>query len=289
MSGLVLVTGGTGKTGGSLAAQLQRAGAPCRAASRRSAVPFDWERRTTWDPALDGVASVYLVAPGTVTDPYALMLDFIASAMRKGVRRFVFLSMAGLPAGGPAHGQVHQWLKDNSDDWAVLRPSAFMQNFSAGPSLATIREEDRILFQHRRGPRPVHRRQRHRRGRARGVDGPGAAEHGVRADRRRADVLRPGRGVDRPSLWPPDCAHPCFDRGDGGAAHQARSLRSDRQTSGLRLSDDRGRNGGSQDGLGSNADRKASHDFPDFRTGQSRRLGGGASRPNFRAFLRATD
>ena len=138
------MTGGTGKTGGSLMAQLQRAGVPCRAASRHSAVPFDWEHRTTWDPALDGVASVYLVAPGTVTDPYALMLDFIASAMRKGVRRFVFLSMAGLPAGGPAHGQVHQWLKDNSDDWAVLCPSAFMQNFSAGPSLATIREEDRI-------------------------------------------------------------------------------------------------------------------------------------------------
>ncbi len=144
MSGLVLVTGGTGKTGSSLVAQLERAGAPCRAASRHSAVPFDWEHRTTWYPALDGVASVYLVAPGTVSDPYALMLDFIASAMRKGVRRFVFLSMAGLPAGGPAHGQVHQWLKDNCDDWAVLCPSAFMQNFSAGPSLATIREEDRI-------------------------------------------------------------------------------------------------------------------------------------------------
>jgi uncharacterized protein YbjT (DUF2867 family) len=79
-----------------------------------------------------------------VNNPYDLMQDFIASAMRKGVRRFVFLSMAGLPAGGPAHGQVHQWLKDNSDDWAVLCPSAFMQNFSQGHYPATIREEDRI-------------------------------------------------------------------------------------------------------------------------------------------------
>jgi uncharacterized protein YbjT (DUF2867 family) len=72
------------------------------------------------------------------------MLDFLAEAKRRGVRRFVFLSMAGLPAGGPAHGQVHQWLMDNCDDWAVLCPSAFMQNFSAGPSLASIRDEDRI-------------------------------------------------------------------------------------------------------------------------------------------------
>jgi len=144
VNGLVLVTGGTGKTGASLVAQLQRAGVPYRVASRHGVSAFDWEQPATWDAALEGVASVYLVAPGTARDPYALMLDFIASAMRKGVRRFVFLGMAGLPAGGFAHGQVHQWLKDNSDDWVVLSPSAFMQNFSVGPYLATIREEDRI-------------------------------------------------------------------------------------------------------------------------------------------------
>lgn len=144
MSGLTLVTGATGKTGGSLIAQLQQRGLAYRAASRRAPIPFDWEQSNTWDAVLEDVASIYLVAPGTVKDPYGLMQDFIALAMRKGVRRFVFLSMAGLPAGGPAHGQVHQWLKENSDDWAVLCPSAFMQNFSAGPSLATIRDEDRI-------------------------------------------------------------------------------------------------------------------------------------------------
>jgi uncharacterized protein YbjT (DUF2867 family) len=144
MSGLILVTGGTGKTGRSLVAQLQRTGVPCRAASRHGVPPFDWGQPATWDAALVGVASVYLVAPPTMSNPYALMLDFIASAMRKGIRRFVFLSMAGLPAGGPAHGLVHQWLKDNSDDWAVLCPTAFMQNFSAGHYLATIREEDQI-------------------------------------------------------------------------------------------------------------------------------------------------
>ncbi|HWD29646.1 MAG TPA: NAD(P)H-binding protein [Rhizomicrobium sp.] len=141
---MILVTGATGKTGRSLIAQLEQTGLPYRAASRTGAVPFDWERPATWDGALDGVAAVYLVAPGTVGNAYALMIDFIAAAMRKGVRRFVLLSMSGLPAGGPAHGQVHQWLKDNSGDWAVLAPSAFMQNFSAGPYLASIREEDRI-------------------------------------------------------------------------------------------------------------------------------------------------
>lgn len=144
MSGRILVTGATGKTGRSLISRLDAAGVPYRAASRTSETPFDWARRETWLPALEGVTGVYLVAPGTVTNPYALMIDFIAEAMRAAPRRFVFLSMSALPAGSPNHGQVHQYLMDNSADWTVLGPTAFMQNFSEGPYAATIRTEDRI-------------------------------------------------------------------------------------------------------------------------------------------------
>ena len=142
MMGPVLVTGATGKTGKSLIAQLAAKGIACRVASRSGEPAFDWTRPETWEPALDGVASVYLVAPPTVDDPYSKMIAFLESALRTGPRRFVFLGMASLPAGGFAHGQVHQWLKDNSEDWAVLSPSAFMQNFSEGAYLATIRDED---------------------------------------------------------------------------------------------------------------------------------------------------
>lgn len=144
MSGLVLVTGASGKTGRSLLALLREAGMAWRAASRTSEPAFDWLRPESWAGAVEGAASVYLVAPPTVDDPYSRMIDFAAFAAARGVRRFVFLSMASLPAGGPAHGQVHQWLKDNSDDWAVLGPSAFMQNFAEGSHLATIRAEDTI-------------------------------------------------------------------------------------------------------------------------------------------------
>lgn len=142
MSGLVLVTGATGKTGRSLAAQLSAAGVDHRTATRGGPRPFDWTRPETWDAVLDGVASIYLVAPPTVDDPYSRMITFLQSARDRRVRRFVFLGMASLPAGGFAHGQVHQWLKDNSDDWAVVSPSAFMQNFTEGSHLATIRGED---------------------------------------------------------------------------------------------------------------------------------------------------
>jgi len=144
VSGLVLVTGATGKTGRNLVSLLRERAIPHRAASRGGETPFDWSSPETWDAALDGAASVYLVAPAGAPDAFARMIAFAEQAIRTGPRRFVLLSMASLPAGGFGPGQVHQWLKDNSDDWAVLCPSAFMENFSEGPFLASIRDEDTI-------------------------------------------------------------------------------------------------------------------------------------------------
>ena len=136
------MTGATGKTGKSLIAQLGDRKVAYRAATRSSARPFDWTAPETWDGALEDVSSVYLVAPPTVDDPYSRMIEFLRTATQKGARRFVFLGMASLPAGGPAHGQVHQWLKDNSGDWAVLAPSELGLNFSA-MVFVTLREVTR--------------------------------------------------------------------------------------------------------------------------------------------------
>jgi uncharacterized protein YbjT (DUF2867 family) len=144
MSDLVLVTGATGKTGRSLVSLLKASGVAYRAASRADERPFDWSRPETWDAALEGAASVYLVAPASVDDASSHMVAFLRSAMRQGARRFVLLSIASVPAGGPGPGQTHQWLKDNSDDWTVLGPTAFMENFSEGPFVASIRDEDTI-------------------------------------------------------------------------------------------------------------------------------------------------
>jgi uncharacterized protein YbjT (DUF2867 family) len=144
VSDLVLITGATGKTGRSLASLLRENGTPYRAASRNGEPPFDWFDPHTWEAALVGVGSVYLVAPPAAGDAYSRMLTFIKKAMQKDARRFVLLSMASLPAGGPGPGQIHLWLRDNSPDWAVLCPTAFMENFSEGPFVASIRDEDAI-------------------------------------------------------------------------------------------------------------------------------------------------
>ena len=141
MSGVVLVTGGTGKTGRRVAEQLAAAGSEVRVASRGGPFPFDWSDPETWDAALAGVSAAYLVAPPGAGDVSAAMIAFVQAAMARGARRFVLLSGSPMPEGGPGVGQTHRWLRENTADWAVLRPSWFMQNFSEGQHLATIRDE----------------------------------------------------------------------------------------------------------------------------------------------------
>jgi len=149
MTSLVLVTGGTGKTGRRLVSQLGKSGAACRVAARgadaiEGGYPFDWTQPTSWDRALDQVTAVYLVAPQVEGDSSSMMIEFVQMALRRGVGRFVLLSASLLLPGGPAMGQVHRWLKENTAQWTVLRPSWFMQNFSEAHHLASIRGENKI-------------------------------------------------------------------------------------------------------------------------------------------------
>ncbi|MCZ4603644.1 NAD(P)H-binding protein [Streptomyces sp. Lzd4kr] len=135
--GTTLVTGATGTTGSRIAAQLTAAGHPVRAAGRKAVpvagaepVRFDWYDPGTHAAALDGVDRIYVVPPVGDPDPAAVVLPFLRRARAAGVRRAVLLSASSIPEGGPAVGQVHRALPGIFDEWAVLRPSWFMQNFT---------------------------------------------------------------------------------------------------------------------------------------------------------------
>ncbi|MGV9350197.1 NmrA family NAD(P)-binding protein [Streptomyces spiralis] len=148
-AGTTLVIGATGTTGSRTAAQLTAAGHRVRAASRRATpvagaepVPFDWYDPATHAAALHGVDRVYLIPPVGDSDPAAIMLPFLHQARTAGVHRAVLLSSSAIPAGGPAVGTVHQALPDLFEQWAVLRPSWFMQNFTGTHAHArSIRDE----------------------------------------------------------------------------------------------------------------------------------------------------
>ena len=143
----VLVTGGKGNTGRRVAERLSAAGIEAVIGTRTpkdaKGKRFDWS-----DPfsatAFDGCDAAYIVAPTDRTDHLAVMQPMLETAMERGVRRFVLLSSSLLDPGGPMMGEVHAWLAKTAADWAVLRPSWFMQNFSDGPHATTIREEGAI-------------------------------------------------------------------------------------------------------------------------------------------------
>ncbi|MBQ2263689.1 MAG: NmrA family NAD(P)-binding protein [Loktanella sp.] len=147
MIGPVLVIGGTGKTGRRVAARLAAEGIDARIGTRSPQEPqhrrFDWADMSC-AKAFDGCTAAWLVAPTDRTDHLAVMQPMLEQAMARGVRRFVLLSSSLFEAGGPLMGEVHAWLAGHAEEWAVLRPSWFMQNFTEGAHGDTIRKEDAI-------------------------------------------------------------------------------------------------------------------------------------------------
>ncbi|MFJ7071714.1 ergot alkaloid biosynthesis protein [Streptomyces sp. NPDC098781] len=148
-TGATLVIGATGTTGSRTAARLIAAGQRVKAAGRSGtpvpgaqAARFDWYDPATHEDALTGIDRVYLVPPIGDPDPAAVMLPFLRQARSVGVRRAVLLSSSAIPEGGPAVGKVHRTLPGLFDEWAVLRPSWFMQNFTGAHAHAdSIREQ----------------------------------------------------------------------------------------------------------------------------------------------------
>jgi uncharacterized protein YbjT (DUF2867 family) len=144
----VLVTGGTGQTGSRVASRLAELGFAVRVGSRAAhassgateQVRFDWADASTHAEALRGAQRAYLVAPDLVDDPSTLMRPFLTRALESGVRRFVLLSSSAVPDDAPGLGAVERALREQAPEWAVLKPSWFMQNFinmrhTHGPSL----------------------------------------------------------------------------------------------------------------------------------------------------------
>ena len=148
-----LVIGASGTTGSRVVARLAAAGHGVKAASRRATpvlgaapVRFDWYDPSTHAAALDGADRVYLIPPPADSDPVAVMVPFLRQARAAGVHRAVLLSSSAIPEGGPAVGSVHRALPDLVEQWAVLRPSWFMQNFTGKHAHAlSIRERGSIL------------------------------------------------------------------------------------------------------------------------------------------------
>ncbi|WP_440899725.1 NmrA family NAD(P)-binding protein [Actinosynnema sp.] len=133
----ILVTGATGKSGSRVVRQLRARGLPVRAAARGGEHVFDWTDSGTWDAALEGARSAYLVQ----LDGTRLVRPFVELAVEHGLQRIVLASGRGLDDPGYATdttGMLDGLLdseaavRESGLEWTIRRPGWFAQNFSEG-------------------------------------------------------------------------------------------------------------------------------------------------------------
>lgn len=127
----ILVLGATGKTGRRVTARLRLLGERVRPVSRSSVTRFDWSDPDTWDTALRGASTAYIVPPATIGP----VDDFVERAQVAGLRRLVLLSGRKADTWGDSTfgldmRAAERAVRASSLDWTVIRASNFDQNFS---------------------------------------------------------------------------------------------------------------------------------------------------------------
>lgn len=127
----ILIIGGAGKTGARVNTLLRERGIATRPVSRSSGVEFDWTRRETWAPALNGVSRAYVTyQPDLAVDGAdGDIAELSRLAREEGLEHVVLLSGRGEP--GAQRAEVA--LQESGLPWTNVRASWFNQNFSEGP------------------------------------------------------------------------------------------------------------------------------------------------------------
>ncbi len=143
------VTGVTGKTGRLVAERAMTRGWVVRSLTRRAPGigewhRLDWDDERTWKPAFSGCDAAYVLIPFNHPGAAARTPDVLRAAAEAGVPRIVLLSSLdaeGAPPDDPL-ARAESTLTALGVDWAILRPTWFMENFSVGSFGAMVRDGD---------------------------------------------------------------------------------------------------------------------------------------------------
>jgi uncharacterized protein YbjT (DUF2867 family) len=130
-----LVLGATGKTGRRVLDRLNDRGVPTRAGSRSADPPFDWQDRSTWAPALEGVDAVYISYFPDLAIPGAADTVRAFAELAAG-RRLVLISGRGEEEAQ----RTEELVRAASPEATIVRASWFSENFSENYLLEDVLE-----------------------------------------------------------------------------------------------------------------------------------------------------
>lgn len=153
----ILVMNSTGKVGQELVRELHQAHADYRAATSSferaqslwdfpaPTVYFSYEEYDTFEQALDGATSLFLLHPEDKPGRHNDIFAFLGAAELAGIKEVVFMSALGadLRPTDPLC-QVEAYLASSSMHYSILRPNWFMQNFNH-QDLRRINTKNEIL------------------------------------------------------------------------------------------------------------------------------------------------
>lgn len=122
---------------------------PVRIGSRspsNEAVRFDFLDPSTYQSAIQGCDSIFLLRPPAVGNTKETLNRLIDVARSQNVRHIVFISVAGAGDNPRVpHYATEQHLKQGANDWTILRPGFFAQNLG-GAYREDILNDDRIFL-----------------------------------------------------------------------------------------------------------------------------------------------
>jgi len=143
MTTTILVLGAPGNVGTEVVYGLQNTGTPFRIGAYNSQnaqsvfgddadiVHFDFLNPETYAQTFDGIESMFLVRPPTLSNVQRDIAPAITAAVDTGVKHIVFLSIQGVERNHfVPHYKIEQFILTTGIDYTFLRAGFFMQNLS---------------------------------------------------------------------------------------------------------------------------------------------------------------
>ncbi len=149
---MILVIGATGNIGSEIVKLCVEDGTPVKGAARSpekliklygnkvETTHFDFNDESTWKSSLDGIDTVFFIAPQT--DAHTSVQSFLAMLKNSSVANVLYSSgrTTGGITGSPMN-KVEQVVQQSGIPFTIIRPGWFMQNFNGwiGDTLSTDR------------------------------------------------------------------------------------------------------------------------------------------------------